>query len=112
MNRQIKAHREWLANCGLNLQPTLIFVGSTLWNITASYVQIDNVRYELRTPLKALDTCFKAFYALDAAYQNECQAVWLFIQKYFYDLYLKEDENIPRVTSIISSLKRLASTKI
>ncbi|KMQ88400.1 hypothetical protein RF55_12125, partial [Lasius niger] len=39
--------------------PTLVFIGPTLSNITASYVQIDSVRYELRTPLKALDTCFK-----------------------------------------------------
>lgn len=109
MNRQIKTHSEWLAKRGLNLQPTLIFVGPTLSNISASYVQIDAVRYELRNPLKALDTCFKAFHALDAAYQTECQAVWFFIQKYFYDLFLKEDINIPRVTSIISSLKGLVS---
>lgn len=112
LNRQVKAHSEWLASRGLSLQPTLIFVGSSLSNITASYVQIDTVRYEFRTPLKALDTCFKAFHALDAAYQEECQVVWLFIQRYFYDLYLKEDCNILRVTSILSSLKGLISKKV
>lgn len=112
MNRQIRAHSEWLANRGLNLQPTLVFVGPTLSNITASYIQIDTVRYELRTPIKALDICFKAFHALDAAYQEECQAIWLFIQRYFYDLYLKEDNNIPRVKSILNSLKGLISKKI
>ncbi|XP_039303964.1 F-box/WD repeat-containing protein 9 isoform X2 [Solenopsis invicta] len=81
LNRQVKTYSEWLASRGLSLQPTLLFVGPSLSNITASYVQIDTVRYELRTPLKALDTCFKAFHALDAAYQEECQAVWLFIQR-------------------------------
>lgn len=109
LNRQINTHRKWLANRGLNLQPMLIFVGPNLSNINASYVQIDTVRYQLRTPLKALDTCFKAFQALDAAYPEECRAVWFFIQKYFYDLYLEEDEQIPRVTNIISSLKGLVS---
>lgn len=108
----MKEHSEWLAHRGFSLQPTLVFVGPTLSNITASYVQIDTVRYEFRTPLKALDTCFKAFYALDAEYQEECRAIWLFIQKYFYDLYLKEDNNIPRVTSILSSLKGLISKKV
>lgn len=112
MNRQVKAHSEWLANRGLNLQPLLIFVGPTLSNITASYVQINTVRYEFRNPLKALDMCFKAFHALDAAYQDECQAVWLFIQRYFYDLYLTEDKNIPRVTNLLSSLKGLLSKKM
>jgi len=112
LNRQIKIHREWLANRGLSLQPMLVFVGSTLSDITASYVQVDNVKYEFCTPLKAVDTCFKAFHALDAAYQEECQAIWLFIQKYFYDLHLKEDNNIPRVTSILNSLKGLVSKQI
>lgn len=94
---------EWLVNCGLNFQPTLVFIGPTLSNITAGYVQIDTVRYELRTTLKALDTCFKAFHALDTAYQEECQAVWLFIQKCFYNLDLREDRKIPQVTDILSS---------
>ncbi|XP_011699846.1 PREDICTED: uncharacterized protein LOC105457091 [Wasmannia auropunctata] len=109
LNRQINAQRKWLANKGLSLQPMLIFVGQNLSDITASYVQIDTVRYQLRTPLKALDTCFKAFQALDAAYPEECQAVWLFIQKYFYSLYLEEDEQIPRVTNVLSSLNGLVS---
>ncbi|XP_024886201.1 uncharacterized protein LOC112463825 [Temnothorax curvispinosus] len=109
LNRQINTYRKWLANRGLNLQPMLIFVGPNLSNINASYVQIDTVRYQLCTPLKALDTCFKAFQALDAAYPEECCAVWFFIQKYFYDLYLEEDEQIPRVTNVISSLKGLVS---
>lgn len=111
LNRQVNVHRKYLENKGLNLQPMLIFIGPSLSNITASYVQIDSVRYQLRTPLKALDTCFKAFQALDAAYPQECRAVWYFIQKYFYDLYLEEDENIPRVTSVICSLKGLLVKK-
>jgi len=90
----------------------LVFVGSTLSDIIANYVQVDNVRYEFRTPLKAVDTCFKAFHGLDAAYQEKCQAIWLFIQKYFYDLHLKEDNNIPRITSILNSLRGLVSRKI
>jgi len=79
----------------------MLIFGSTLLDITASYVQVDNVKYEFRTPLKAVDTCFKIFYTLDAAYQKEYQAIffiqkyffWVFIQKYFYDLHLKEDNN-------------------
>ncbi|KYN00713.1 hypothetical protein ALC62_08505 [Cyphomyrmex costatus] len=109
LNRQINTHRKWLENKGLSLQPMLMFIGSNLSNITACYVQIDTVRYHLRTPLKALDTCFKAFHALDAEYPEECRAVWYFIQKYFFNLYLEEDEQIPRVTNVLSSLKGLVS---
>ncbi|KYN23160.1 hypothetical protein ALC57_04422, partial [Trachymyrmex cornetzi] len=93
------------------LQPILIVVGQTITNISATYVQIDSVRYKPRTPVAALDACLKAYHALDAVYPQECKAVWYFVQQYFYNLYLKEDENICRVISLISSLKGLASKK-
>lgn len=85
-----------------------MFVGPNVSNITASYIQIDTVQYQFRTPLKVLDTCFKAFHVLDAAYSEECHTVRFFLQKYFYDLYLKEDKQIPRETNVIS-LKGLVS---
>lgn len=111
MNRAVKKHRTYLNAIGARLQPILIVVGQTLGNITATYIQIDNVRYKPRTPVAALDACLKAYHALDAVYPLECKAVWYFVQHYFYNLYLKEDENIPRVASLISSLKGLATKK-
>lgn len=111
LNRIIQAHSEWLANRGQNLQPILIFVGPNLFNITASYVQVNTVRYQFSTPLAALDTCFKTFYALDAAYQEECRPIWLFIQRYFYDIHHKKHNNIHRITNVINSLNGLLSKK-
>lgn len=93
----------------LPLQPTLVLVGPNLSSISASYVQIENVRYQMRTPITALDTCFKAFFALDAAYPSKCRAIWQFIQQFFYAIHLKEDQHIPRVTSVISSLSGMIS---
>lgn len=107
----VKRHRAHLNAIGARLQPILIVVGQTLANITATYVQIDGVRYKPRTPVAALDACLKAYHALDAVYPQECKAVWYFVQHYFYNLYLKEDENISRVASLISSLKGLVSRK-
>lgn len=85
----------------------MIFVGPSLSDISASYVQIESLRYHVRTPLKCLDLCFKAFFALDVVYPIPAQAVWRFIQEYFYELKLKGDEAIPRVTGVISSLEGL-----
>lgn len=111
MNRAVKNHRVHLNATGTRLQPILIVVGQTLANITAAYIQIDNIRYKLRTSIAALDACLKAYHALDAVYPSECKAVWYFVQHYFYNLYLKEDENICRVASLISSLRGFASKK-
>lgn len=65
------------------------------------------MRYLLRTPIKALDICFKSHFALDAAYLIPCKTVFYFIQQYFFDIYLKGDDKIQRVTADISSLKGL-----
>lgn len=111
LKRAVKRHCAHLNAIRARLQPLLIVVGQTLTNITATYIQIDSVRYKLRTPVAALDACQKAYHALDAEYPQECKAVWYFIQHYFYNLYLKEDENISQVASLISSLKGLASKK-
>lgn len=111
LKRAIKRHHAHLNAIGARLQPILIVVGQTIENIIATYVQIDGVRYKPRTPVAALDACLKAYHTLDAVYPQECKTVWYFIQQYFYNLYLKEDENISRVTSLISALKGLASRK-
>ncbi|XP_011859037.1 PREDICTED: uncharacterized protein LOC105556553 [Vollenhovia emeryi] len=111
LRRAVKRHCAHLNAIGARLQPILIVVGQTLANITATYIQIDGIRYKLRTPVAALDACLKAYHALDAVYPQECKVVWYFVQHYFYNLYLKEDENISRVASLISSLKGLASKK-
>ena len=105
IDREVRNHHHTVQKKGLTVQPIIVLVGPSLSQISTSYVQVNNVRYKLRTPLAAIDLCFKTFFAMDAAYPSECYAVWLFMQRYFYDIYLKEDLNNIRVTSVISSLK-------
>lgn len=107
MQKSVEQHAQKLRKQDLSLQPFMILVGPSLTEISASYVQINNVRYLLRTPIKALDICFKSHFALDAAYLTPCKAVFYFIQQYFFDIYLKGDEKIQKVTAAISSLKGL-----
>ncbi|XP_043479151.1 uncharacterized protein LOC122510795 isoform X1 [Leptopilina heterotoma] len=107
LQRSVEQHAKKLKNLNLSLQPFIILVGPTLSEISASYVQINGVRYLLRTPIKALDVCFKSHFALDAAYLTPCKAVFYFIQNYFFDIYLKGDEKIQRVSAVISSLRGL-----
>ncbi|XP_043473400.1 uncharacterized protein LOC122505684 [Leptopilina heterotoma] len=56
INRAVQNHASYLKQLNLPLQPTLVFVGPTISNISASYVQIESTRYLMRTPVKALDT--------------------------------------------------------
>lgn len=107
LTRAVKNQHDYLRSLNLRLQPMLVFVGPTLKEITASYIQTDNIIYLLRTPLAALDVCFKSFFAFDALYPEPSRGVWQFIQRFFFDLKLKEDNILPSVTSVICSLKGL-----
>lgn len=59
----------------------------------------------MRTTLAAVDTCFKTYFALDVKYPSVAYPVWLFIQRFFYNIYIEGDENVSRVDTVISSLK-------
>lgn len=50
------------------------------------YVNINKYFYEAETPLRALDLCFKAFFALSAEYPKECDQCWIFIERYFFNM--------------------------
>lgn len=80
-------------------------------SLTAYYVQVDLIRYQLNSVIKALDVCFKSFFALDANFPGESYSVWLFIQRHFFELVLKEDVLEDRIKAVISSLKGYSSKR-
>ncbi|XP_029347666.1 uncharacterized protein LOC107882231 isoform X2 [Acyrthosiphon pisum] len=86
------------------IQPCLLIVG-TILNPTQILVYFDDVKYKFFSIIKALDICFKIFHVFNIEYPLESQNVWLFIQRYFYDVKLKFDKPCPLVYQIISELK-------
>lgn len=80
-------------NFGLAVQPYIVIVGLIFEEAFTSseriqnIVIINNIKYKLETPLKALDTCFKAFFTLNYKYPPESEQVWAFIQKFFFQNY-------------------------
>lgn len=66
-------------------QPILLFVGP-LDNFTSFYVVINGIQYSARSAPEALDTAFKAFFAVDIKYPDPAKSIWLFIQKVLYNI--------------------------
>jgi len=59
---------------GLTVQPYITLLCPHLNNdlvITASYVVINKFIFKVETPLKAVDICFKSFFALNLNYPKE-----------------------------------------
>ncbi|XP_034935764.1 uncharacterized protein [Chelonus insularis] len=88
----------------LTLQPFVVIIG-LLDNIESSFVVINDQRYVLPTPLKAIDTCFKIIHALNATYSVECEHVWEFLEKYIYEV-TKKTSSFTCVNRLISDLNR------
>lgn len=97
---------------GLTVQPYILIVGSIFQNGNASdhiqsFVVINDTKYELETPLKAVDVCFKAFFTLNYKYPFEGEQVWTFIQKYFFEINTYNDKHFSQLNTIINHLKHL-----
>lgn len=90
----------------MTAQPLAVVIGQ-LEEISEAFVCVDNIKYKVSTPLKAIDTCFKIIIALNAEYPRECDPVWTFIQKYIYEITTEGDRSYVCVSTLISDLKRL-----
>lgn len=60
---------------GLTVQPYIIGVGNKLEEVDCFYVIVDKIKFKFDSPLKALDTCFKIFFAWHAEFAPESKQV-------------------------------------
>ncbi|XP_033229558.1 uncharacterized protein LOC117181098 [Belonocnema kinseyi] len=68
-----------------------------------SYVVLNEIIYDVDSIVHAVDTCFKVFFALEAEYLIACKPVWMFIQKYIYEIEL--DKTYTTEESVISDFQ-------
>ncbi|XP_055379603.1 uncharacterized protein LOC129610861 [Condylostylus longicornis] len=86
------------------LQPSLFLVGDSYDDIQCSYVFVNDVLYILDSPLVAIDVCFKIIHAVNAEYQQDCEIIWMFLQKFVYEISTKYDKTYSRLNSLMSDL--------
>lgn len=72
--------------------PPMINIIGEVFNVQKVYLDFDNIRYIFHSLAKAVDVAFKTYFTLLFVYPKACQAMWLFINKYFFKL---EDEITP-----------------
>lgn len=65
--------------------------------------------FKVETPLKAINICFKNFFALNLKYPVQSDHIWEFIQNFFYDITLKQDKKYQFVDNIISDFKLISN---
>ena len=103
MDAKLQQRKKNLESKGLLVQPVIVVVGDK--QIEESYALINGISYLCDSPLKAANTVFKSFYALQLQYPRESQFPWMVIQHRIYGIKGETDSEFSTVATLISDLK-------
>lgn len=90
----------------LKPQPFPLIVGESLDNLSHIFVWIDGRKYKVDTVIKAVDLCFKLFFATHTNYPKESEAAWIFLQWYVFKIKTKYDKKYVSVSTLISEIEK------
>lgn len=104
LENQLEIRREKYKKNGMKMQPFVFIIKNEIELDFDSYVYVDTFYYKCENLLSAVDLCFKIFHIFNVQYGKDCEVVWEFIQKYFYNITTPFDENYSQILNFISSL--------
>lgn len=85
--------------------PHLVLVGPDLKNINVTYILLHEAKYEISSPVDAIEICFKICKVLGNKFPLLTNHLWLFLEKEAFGY--KEVNGGQAVTKLITSLERL-----
>ncbi|CAH1155017.1 unnamed protein product [Phaedon cochleariae] len=91
------------ANLQQSCQPVIILVGSNLTKLEP-IINFNNLKFSVGNLLKTVDVAFKLFHVINLKYPVECDHVWMFIQKYVYEISTPYDTTHVVVEQLYSDL--------
>lgn len=103
--RKIEERAIFYKNLKLGVQPYIVSVGDTIYNLKKFYVVVDNLTFTFDNFVKALDICFKCHTVFNLNFAYESRFLWTFIQKYFYEIDLQNDCVSSDIISLLSDLQ-------
>lgn len=102
----IHRRKQKLMDKGFSLQPFCMIVGPSLTEITTFLIVVNDCAvYERTNILAAVDTCFKAIWALNAEYSFDSYATWYFIQRGLYKITSQFDKGSTAAESLLSDCR-------
>jgi len=104
---KLKERTKKLQSFGLTSQPIAVIVGPTFDEIHQCFLVINKFRYEVETPLKAVDLVFKSCHTLNIIYPPEVGQVFMFLQKAIYNIETVWDKqkNSQLTTSVLAAIQ-------
>lgn len=75
-------------------QPYILCIGDDIYHLNQFYVVMEETTYSATSFLHAVEIAFKIYNLFGFSYPYQSYNVWLFIQKYFFDLHFSEYDDI------------------
>lgn len=86
-------------------QPHILCIGDDIYHLKEFFIVMEDTKYVATSFLNALEITFKIFNLFNFQYPLESINVWLFVQKFFFDLHYKEYDFVNNdVSSLIEKL--------
>lgn len=90
---------------GITNQAYIVAIGEKKSHVQYYLIVLDEITYRVDNVVKAVDIAFKIQFVLNSEYAKECnRLVWLFIQKYFFDINLSMDKKSTSASSLMREL--------
>lgn len=94
MHTGLSRLQDTLRSYDLQMQPRPV-VSGPFEDIVAAHIFVNAVQYDLESAVRAVEACFKIYFALNASYPPEAKSAWLFIQKAVFGINSSSDGKIP-----------------
>ncbi|KAF7994326.1 hypothetical protein HCN44_003416 [Aphidius gifuensis] len=109
LDAKLLKKKKFLEQFKLSNQPVVVVIGSDVKTIKKSIVVINNINYEAKSTLEAIDIAFKSFFSLQIKYPEIAENIWRAIQEKFYEIHVPGDKPLTStITNLLSFLKQAA----
>ncbi|XP_043470179.1 uncharacterized protein LOC122503626 [Leptopilina heterotoma] len=89
----------------IKLQPYVIINGPSLNDVKSAFVVLDNYKYQVSSPVVAVDICFQCMKVFGEKYSSVCNHVWQFIEREVYKFEVKD--LYTAVASVIENMRKV-----
>ena len=100
---EAEANISSLKSKGEPIHPFIICIGKDINNIHEILVYFDNIKYPIKSFIRALDLCFKIHMTFDIKFGETSELFWVFIYNFFYKM--KKNAKFIQVNVLINDLE-------
>lgn len=89
------------------VQPLISVIDVNIFEPVNIFIYVEGIKYKVLSIIKAIDICFKIFFAFNIKYPLASEAFWQFINQYFYNVGNTTSRKHTSVNVFLNEIKNL-----